>query len=150
MRLPRNSKTVLFALAGIAGVRIASRLLHRRRLDGQVVFVTGGSRGLGLSIALECGRRGAHVALAARNEAALHRAAQQVRERGGQALPLVCDVRNRDEIERSVHRAHEHFGRLDVLVNNAGTIAVGPMEDMTQEDYRDALDTHFWAMYYAV
>jgi NAD(P)-dependent dehydrogenase (short-subunit alcohol dehydrogenase family) len=65
-------------------------------------------------------------------------------------LAIRCDVRNSAEIASAISRAVTAFGRLDLLVNNAGTIAVGPMDSMTRDDYEDALNTHFWAMYYAV
>ncbi len=137
-------------LAGTAAILAASRLLPRPRIDGQAVFITGGSRGLGLALALEYARRGADVAICARDAQALEEAASRIRELGARALPIPCDVRDRGEISDALTRAYEEFGRLDILVNNAGTIQVGPFESMTREDYEDSLRTHFWAMYDAV
>lgn len=138
------------ALAGLAGVRIVSRLLGARTLTGEVTFITGGSRGLGLAIASECARRGSHVAIAARDEDTLERAAAGLRDKGARVLPLVCDVRDPEQIASAIRRAHAVFGRIDTLVNNAGVIMAGPAQTMTQDDYREAMDTHFWAMYHAV
>jgi NAD(P)-dependent dehydrogenase (short-subunit alcohol dehydrogenase family) len=77
-------------------------------------------------------------------------AAAQVRKLGAHVLAIACDVREAEGVTRAIARAVGAFGRLDALVNNAGIIAVGPLECMTAHDYRDALDTHFWAMYHAV
>jgi len=137
-------------LAGALALRFASRLLvPQTSLENKVVFITGGSRGLGLAIAMECARRGARVAICARESAALERAAEQLGALGATVLAIRCDIRDRAELATAIARIDATFGRLDVLVNNAGTIAVGPMESMTREDYEDALATHFWAMYYA-
>lgn len=114
------------------------------------MLITGGSRGLGLAIALECARRGANVAICGRDADRLERAAVRLRQYGTDVVPIECDVRKESEVRATVQHAYEAFGRLDMLVNNAGTIAVGPMESLTIQDYQDAMDTHFWAMYYAV
>lgn len=119
-------------------------------MNERAVFITGGSRGLGLALALEYARRGADVAICSRDPNALERAAKRIREMGVRVLTVVCDVRDAGEISDALTRAYAEFGRLDVLVNNAGTIQVGPFESMTREDYEDSLQTHFWAMYHAV
>jgi NAD(P)-dependent dehydrogenase (short-subunit alcohol dehydrogenase family) len=127
-----------------------TRSLRRQRADGQVVFITGGSRGLGLALALEFARRGAHVALCGRDPQKLDAAAERVRAFGVRALAIPCDTREPGQIRAALAEAYEQLGRLDILVNNAGTIQVGPLESMTREDYEDSLRTHFWAMYDAV
>lgn len=134
-------------LAGAAAVLAIYRLLPQRRIDGRAVFVTGGSRGLGLALALEYARRGADVAICARDAKALELAAARIREYGGRVAALECDIREPDEIRVALARAYQEFGRLDFLVNNAGTIQVGPMESLTREDFEDSIRTHFWAMY---
>ena len=105
---------------------------------------------MGLALALEYARRGAHVAICARDEDALESAAKRIRGCGVRALPIACDIRDAGEVSDALTRAYVEFGRLDVLVNNAGTIQVGPFESMTRADYEDSLRTHFWAMYDAV
>ena len=137
-------------LAGALAVRMTSRLLNPRRLDDQCVFITGGSRGLGLAIARECARRGANIVICGRDRERLEHAAASLREQGAAVLGIACDIRDGAQIEQAIAQASAHFGRLDVLINNAGTIAVGPMDTMTRADYEDALATHFWAMYQAV
>ncbi len=122
----------------------------RRQMRGEVVFITGGSRGLGLALARECADRGARLAICARDEDELHAAASGLHALGADVLPLVCDVRDREQIQRAVRRAQAAYGRLDMLINDAGTITVGPLETLTLRDYKDAMDTHFWAMLYAV
>lgn len=150
MRLPPTIKVAAAVLAGAAALRLASRLLTPRRFDGTVVFITGGSRGLGLAIALEFARRGASVAICGRDAQALERAAERLIANGANVLTLVCDVRKRADVKAAIARTVEAFGRLDVLVNNAGTISVGPADAMKRDDYEEAMDTHFWAMYETV
>ena len=131
-------------------VRAVVRSLHPVSMTGETVFITGGSRGLGLAIALECARRGANIAICGRDPERLERAAGRLRECGTDVVQIVCDVRREGDVRAAIQHAYEAFGRLDTLVNNAGTIAVGPMESLTLQDYQEAMDTHFWAMYYAV
>lgn len=134
------------ALAGIAGVKALRS--PKYRLDGRSVLVTGGSRGLGLLLAREFAARGCRVAICARDSEELERGAAQLRSFSPDVLTIPADVTIREEAELAVAKAHEQFGSIDVLVNNAGTIAVGPMEVMTIDDYRDSLNTHFWGPYF--
>lgn len=130
-------------VAAAAAARLAAAL---RRYDfrDKVAFVTGGSRGLGLAIARELSRRGARVAICGRDEASLEAAARDLRDRGAEVLPVACDVRCESQLTMALRRTHERLGPIDVVVHNAGTIAVGPVETMTRADFEDALDTHFW------
>ena len=137
-------------LAGALAVRAIARSARKQRSAGRAVLVTGGSRGLGLAIAIELVRRRARVAICGRDAESLRRATAILREKGGHVLALQADVRERDRAQSAVREAHAHFGRLDALINNAGTIAVGPLETMTIEDYEDGMNTHFWAMYFTV
>jgi NAD(P)-dependent dehydrogenase (short-subunit alcohol dehydrogenase family) len=138
--------------AGIALGMAASMLLSRRRpnsLRDKTVFVTGGSRGLGLLLAQEFARRGAKIAISARDRSELDRADGQLRPITDHVLTLEADMTMREEVEMAVHKIDQHFGSLDILVNNAGTICVGPLETMTIDDYRNSINTHFWGPYFA-
>lgn len=137
-------------LAGTLAIRALARMLPPRRMDGQVAFITGGSRGLGFAIALEAAGRGARIALCGRDPSTIERAVERLRERGAEVLGLPCDVRDAESVTAAVRAAFEQFGRIDMLVNNAGTIAVGPLDSLTRQDYEDAIDTHFWGTYNAV
>jgi len=147
-----NSRSFVVA-AGIAA-GLAATILKRRRSSidfrGQNVFVAGGSRGLGLLLAREFLRRGANVAISARDADELARAEKQLTANGGKVLTIEADMTMRDEADAAVARAESHFGSVDVLVNNAGTIAVGPLETMTIDDYRNSINTHFWGPYFAI
>lgn len=136
-------------LAGVA----ASALLRRKRsfnLHGRVVFITGGSRGLGLAMAEEFARRGARIAICARDGEELERARQTIeREVGTEVLTFVCDVSDRDQVESTIEKVQDHLGSIDVLVNNAGVIAVGPVENQTLVDFEEAMKVNFWSQVYA-
>jgi NAD(P)-dependent dehydrogenase (short-subunit alcohol dehydrogenase family) len=111
----------------------------------RTVLVTGGSRGFGLLIAREYLRRGARVAICARDAAELERAKAQLERRGGRAvLALPCDVRDEQGVAELVAAAEQHLGPLDTVVHNAGVIQVGPAEHMTLADFEDALAVHLF------
>lgn len=138
--------------AGIVLGMAASMLFKRRRrisLPDKTVFVTGGSRGLGLLLAQEFASRGAKIAISARDSGELERAEMQLRAITDHILTLAVDMTMREEVELAVQKVEQHFGTIDVLVNNAGTICVGPIEAMTIDDYRDSINTHFWGPYFA-
>jgi NAD(P)-dependent dehydrogenase (short-subunit alcohol dehydrogenase family) len=123
---------------------------RRRRLDlrDRVALVTGGSRGLGLVLARELVREGAQVAICARDEAELARARHQFAALGADVFALTCDVTDRDQVEEMLAQIRERLGPVEVLINNAGTIQVGPAEEMTPADYDEALRAHFWGPLY--
>jgi NAD(P)-dependent dehydrogenase (short-subunit alcohol dehydrogenase family) len=138
--------------AGIGLGMAASLLVKRRRiisLRDKTVFVTGGSRGLGLLLAQEFAKRGAKIAISARDRSELERAEIQLREITDRVLTLEVDMTMREEVETAIQNIQQHFGSLDILVNNAGIICVGPVETMTIDDYRDSINTHFWGPYFA-
>lgn len=142
-------KKALFATGAIAGLA-ASTFMRRRSYDfhGKVVFVSGGSRGLGLLLAKEFASRGARVAISARDVDELGRAEHHLRSISNQVLTVQADVTIRTAAEQAVEKVRQQFGPIDVLVNNAGTISVGPMEVATTDDYGNSINVHFWGPYF--
>ncbi|HEY0754729.1 MAG TPA: SDR family NAD(P)-dependent oxidoreductase [Ktedonobacteraceae bacterium] len=117
-------------------------------MEGRVVLITGGSRGLGLALAEECARQGAYLAICARQPEPLERARQKLAEMGAEVLALPCDVGEQEQVERLVAQVLAHFGRIDMLINNAGVIVVGPRKTMTTQDYAEAMKSMFWGTLY--
>jgi len=112
------------------------------RITGKVVAVTGASSGIGEATARVLGERGAKVVLGARRVAQLDEIAAELRGRGGQAIVCATDVTRRDDVERLVGTAVSEFGRLDVLVNNAGISKIGPMSDLDVEGWSAMIDVN--------
>jgi NAD(P)-dependent dehydrogenase (short-subunit alcohol dehydrogenase family) len=141
---------IIGAAVGIGALSaLAAWKNARRRFDfkNKVVLITGGSRGLGLVLAREFASEGARIAICARDGAELAAAKEDLESRGAEVFDALCDVRNQDEINHLVGDVCMRFGQIDVLVNNAGVIQVGPLETQTERDFEDALDIHFWAPY---
>ena len=113
-------------------------------------MIFGGSRGLGLAMAREFSNAGAYVVLTARDEQELERAAADIEQQGGQVTTIACDITDREQIERTVGRIVHDRGGIDVLVNNAGIIQVGPLEHMTIDDFEEAMATHFWGPLFTI
>lgn len=103
-----------------------------------------GSRGLGLALAREFVRAGCRLVLAARDAQKLVRARQDLMQRGVEVLAVPCEVTNQEQICSLVDQAIQHFGRVDIVVNNAGIIQVGPMSTTTVEDFATTLDVMSW------
>jgi short-subunit dehydrogenase len=118
-------------------------------MHGQVVLITGGSRGLGLLLAHEFARHGAKLVICARNEQELAQAEQELEQHGAEILTLACDISDRVQVENMVQQATEKFGRIDVLVNNAGIITVGPLIAQTLQDFKESMDIMFWGAFYS-
>src|ERR1044072_2973143 len=146
-----NNNALLVAAAGVGGL-LAVRALMRRwseyDLRGKTVLITGGSRGLGLVMAREFAREGARLAICARDEGELERARADLKKLGAQVMAVPCDVTQRTQVNEMVSIVIDRYGQIDVLVNNAGVIQVGPIEVMTLEDYEEAMRVHFWAPLY--
>jgi NAD(P)-dependent dehydrogenase (short-subunit alcohol dehydrogenase family) len=130
------------------GTRSAAASAGRRShpLDSRVAVVTGGSRGLGLAIAYELVARGCRVVICARDEQELSRAAGGLRAAGGDVLPVACDVSDEEQARALVRQTIDRYGRIDVLVNNAGVIQVGPLDSLGLADFRAAMDPMLWGM----
>ncbi|MCZ8511851.1 SDR family oxidoreductase [Paenibacillus filicis] len=110
-------------------------------LQGKVALVTGGSKGIGLETALVLAAEGAHVAICARDPEGLEKAAARILEQtGASALPIQTDVTSADDCLRAVREAAEHFGRLDIVINNAGTSAARPFDQVADEAWGYDLD----------
>jgi NAD(P)-dependent dehydrogenase (short-subunit alcohol dehydrogenase family) len=131
----------------IAGKLIARGLRARRAFDfhDKVALITGGSRGLGLLIARELGRRGARVVLTARDAEELENARANLTSDNIDASVLAADVGVDRDADRIVADTVKRFGRIDVLVNDAGVIQAGPLEHMSLGDFEEAMAVHFWA-----
>ena len=151
-----SDNLMYLALAG-AGVYAAATAAVRwsRRFDfrGKVVLVTGGSRGLGLQLAREFIDEGARVAICGRDAEDLETAVEDLAARGGggraaEVVAVPCDVTDEQQVKRMVAEVVGRLGGIDVLVNNAGTITVAPLEHMTIADYEEAMRTHFYGPLY--
>ncbi|HEX8386139.1 MAG TPA: SDR family oxidoreductase [Rubricoccaceae bacterium] len=132
-------------LAGAWAVARAVRAPRAVSFENRTVVLSGGSRGLGLLVARRLVGEGAQVALLARTATDLDAAAAEL---GENALPVVCDVRDRAAVEAAVQTVVDHFGPPSVLLHDAGVISVGPEAHMTEADYAESLDIHFWGAFH--
>ncbi len=147
MRIPRLLPLV--ALAGGTAYLLARALRQPHRLAGGVALITGGSRGLGLLLAHELGRKGMRVVICARDEEELERARQSLAADGVDVTALPVDVTDREGVRTLVADVEENLGPVELLVNNAGIMMVGPAETMGIEDFQRAMDTIFWGAVHA-
>jgi len=148
-----HQQTALAAAALVMGGGLLSRGLRAtRRIDfrGRSVVITGGSRGLGLLMARELAAQGARLTLGARDEAELGRARADLIAIGADVAIVTCNVAERGQAEALVNAAIERTGRIDVLINNAGIITVGPLEHMGVHDFEEAMRVHFWGPLYTM
>src|SRR5689334_10216313 len=130
--------------AGTYVMKSAFSRLFEYDLKDKTVLITGGSRGLGLVMAREFAREGSRLVLCARDEQELEQARLDVERFGREVIVARCDVTNRHDVMAMVADVHTRFGSIDVLVNNAGVIQVGPLEVMTHEDFELAMQANFW------
>ena len=143
--------TLMAGAAAGLGTVMAARLAlskfrgHRlRELQGQTVLITGGSRGLGLALAEEFAQFGAKIAICARDEQELARARQKLEDLGAVVCAVPCDVSKPEEVDNLISSVTRHMGKIDVLVNNAGVISVGPILSQELKDFQEAMDVMFW------
>ena len=130
--------------AGTYALKSAFSRLFEYDLKDKTVLITGGSRGLGLVMAREFAREGARLVLCARDEQELEQARLDIAKSGAEVIVARCDVTNRHDVMAMVADIYTRLGSIDVLVNNAGIIQVGPLEVMTHEDFELAMQAHFW------
>jgi NADP-dependent 3-hydroxy acid dehydrogenase YdfG len=117
-------------------------------LSGQIVAITGASSGIGEATAIACARAGAAVALAARRADRIQALAERIANEGGRAIAVPADVGDEGQAEAFIQRAHDEFGRLDVLVNNAGVMLLGPIEDAPTDEWRQMIHVNVFGVLY--
>ncbi len=119
-------------------------------LSGKTLFITGASRGIGLAIALKAAKEGANIAVAAKTDSphpklpgTIHSAAEEIEKAGGKALPLVVDVRDEVNVNEALKKTADHFGGIDIVVNNASAIQLLPTTqlDMKRFDQMHQINT---------
>lgn len=116
--------------------------MSKKVFSGQVVWITGAGSGIGRALALELAGRGANVALSGRRQKNLEEVATAIEERGGAALPVLCDVTDEDDVQRAAERVAAELGRIDAVVANAGFSVAGKLSRLSAEDWRRQLDTN--------
>ncbi|EJF08778.1 MULTISPECIES: SDR family oxidoreductase [Pontibacter] len=117
-------------------------------LKDQVIVITGASSGIGLCTAFAAAEKGARLVLAARNEQALYDIAQEINDKGGEAIAIGADVARQQDVQRIADMAMSHFGGFDTWVNNAGVSVYGRLLEVSDEDNRRLFDTNFWGVVY--
>lgn len=155
MQMTEQQKRGVAMGAAAVGAVLAFRAWQRRDaydFGGKVVVITGGSRGLGLVMARQLADEGATLILVARSQDDLDRAVDDIRTRQpfADVMAVAADVRKRYDAERAIAQVVERHGRVDVVINNAGIIQVGPLDHMKLGDYEDAMNTHFWGPLYMI
>ncbi len=142
----KNSNFWFLASLGLMGFGI-KRLIQEKRafnLRGKVILVTGGSRGLGLVLCRYLAKAGAKLAICARNKEEVKRGCENLAADGIEASGFVCDVTDPDQVKILIAKIEKNIGPIDVLINNAGVIKVGPFDCMLHEDYEEGMNTHFY------
>lgn len=144
-----GKQKLLLSAAGL-GAGLAVREIFARRgeenLRGQVVLITGGTKGLGIAMARRFAAEGCRLAICARNREELHGAKRELERRGADVIALVCDVSDESQVKHMIAEVERRFGQIDILVNNAGQIQVGPVTAMTVKDFDSAMKVMFWGV----
>ena len=142
------SKRSLLIAAGVS--LWAARKLRSRgySLQGRTVLITGGSRGLGLALARQMADEGARLAICGRDPESLERARASLAQSGAEVIAIPADVTDPVSVGELIDAVRQRLGLIDVLVNNAGVIEVGPAITMSVADYEEAMATNFWGMLY--
>jgi NAD(P)-dependent dehydrogenase (short-subunit alcohol dehydrogenase family) len=122
--------------------------IKMKRLEDQVMVITGGTSGIGLATAKRAAKRGARVVLCSRNEPELRETVSAIEGAGGKARFVVADVANQDDVERLATKAVEEFGTIDTWVNNAGVSFYGNLTEVAIEDMRRLFEVNFWGTVY--
>jgi NADP-dependent 3-hydroxy acid dehydrogenase YdfG len=138
MRLSRAAQRPIFFLA------------MNENIQGQVVVITGASSGLGEATARYLSAAGARVVLGARRVERIEALASELTKRGGKALALATDVTDRDQVKRLVDAAVETFGRIDVMLNNAGLMPHSPLERLKIDDWNRTIDVNIKGVLYGI
>jgi NAD(P)-dependent dehydrogenase (short-subunit alcohol dehydrogenase family) len=146
-------KTLGWAATGVGVFLVTSALIKeitKYNLAGKVILITGGSRGLGLALARQLAARGAKLAICARSADKLELIRQELEQLGTEVIAMPVDVTERDQVDTMINDIITRYGRLDVLINNAGIVQIDPELTLSTEDYEQAMQTNFWAPLYTI
>lgn len=141
-----SPSTWVLAAAGL-GLIWWARQARRHPLRGETILISGGSRGLGLQLAVMLGRKGNRIALCGRDASSVHEAVNALRRDGVEAFGMACDVGDAEAVRQLVGEVQTRLGPIQTVVNNAGIINVGPLPTQTRADFEAAMDTMFWGAY---
>lgn len=142
------NRALILAGLGAAGYLAYRALKPKYDFRGKHVLITGGARGLGLVLARQFAARGARLSICSRDATQLSAAEDELRARGARVVAVECDVTDQARVNEFLGVAKLRNGPVDVLVNNAGVIQVGPVDVMREADFEQSLKTHFWAALY--
>jgi NADP-dependent 3-hydroxy acid dehydrogenase YdfG len=117
-------------------------------LTGKVAVITGASSGIGEATAIALAAQGASIVVAARREDRLKSLAKRITDQGGKALTIVADVADEAHANEIIHKAHQEFGRVDILINNAGVMLLGLIDGANTEDWRRMINVNVLGMLY--
>lgn len=151
-----NNSPILKSIAKFSALSVGTyllgktiiRSLNRFNLQNKVVLITGGSRGLGLILARRMAIEGANVVICGRSEDSLKRAYKDLPFKSTNILAIPCDISDKQQINQMMSRIKEEMGTVDILINNAGVIQVGPMDLMNEEDFKSVMNVHFWGPFH--
>ncbi|QRR00315.1 SDR family NAD(P)-dependent oxidoreductase [Dyadobacter sandarakinus] len=152
--LIQNHGRTLLATLAAAGVVALARTIYQKMTrvewEGKTVLITGGSRGLGLELARVLGDQGARIAICARSGDQLQRAEAELQGRNVPVLAISADITNPGDAKKVVETVIAHFGGLDLLINNAGTMLLGPENTMELSDYQRVMDANLWSALHCI
>ena len=143
-----GSKRSLLIAAGVSLWAVRKLRSRDYSLQGRTVLITGGSRGLGLALARQMADEGARLAICGRDQESLERARASLAQSGAEVVAVPADVTDPASVGELIEMVRQRLGPIDVLVNNAGVIEVGPAVTMSVADYEEAMATNFWGMLY--
>ncbi|GAA4303343.1 SDR family oxidoreductase [Nibribacter koreensis] len=149
----KTKNNLLLAGASLGGLYLLRSLRRKKRefsFTDRTVLITGGSRGLGLVLARMFAEQGARIAICSRTQDQLDKACAELREGGAAVLGFNCDVSDRDQVSAMVSEIKQKLGPVEVLINNAGVISAGPLEEMDVPDFEEAMNIHYWAALYTM
>ena len=121
-----------------------------QELKGKIALITGGSRGIGKAIALALAEEGVNVAITGRNEEKLKAVVQEIEQKGVKSAYAVFDITSKTEVYGALEKLQKDFGKIDVLVNNAGVAAFGGILEMEDEKWEEIVKTNLFGAYYVV